>query len=138
MVRFVAAANSERTFVMGTSASGANSCICQSVTRTRMLLSASTFAVYVDFSTQKAHLRCRSNCSRLYRHFPNCMRNRVYETVRCTSVCLSQHGPRQQTPQKKTLLFRPGRHGIAIDCCTAHSSTACGKRMRAVPRSQRE
>jgi len=41
-----------------------------------------------------------------------------------SGVRLSQHGPQLQGS-----LLWPGRQEILIDCCTAHSSAACGGRM---------
>jgi len=62
--------------------------------------------------------------SQFYWHCPQSMRSRVYETLRCPSVCLSQ-----RVPQQQTLLLWSDRQGISIDCCTAHSSAAgeCGQ-----------
>jgi len=63
-------------------------------------------------------------------HCPHSMRSSVYETVRCSSVCLSQHGSTAANP----LLLQVcccGPGGQDIDCCSS------GMRMRAVPRCWR-
>jgi len=67
-----------------------------------------------------------------YWHCPHDMRSSVNKTIGCPSVCLSQYSSQQQT-----LLLQPDRQEISIDCCTAHSSAACGRPLRVVPRCQR-
>jgi len=47
------------------------------------------------------------------------MRSRIYETVRCPFVCLSQHRPTQANPLLQVCFCRPGRKELSINCCNS-------------------
>jgi len=47
------------------------------------------------------------------------MHSRVYVTVRCLSICLSQQGPTAANPLLQVCCCGPGGQEISVDCCTA-------------------
>ena len=54
------------------------------------------------------------------------MRSRVYVTVRCPSVYLSQHGPTAADPLLQVCCScGPGRQEISIDCGMAGDQLLC-------------
>jgi len=63
-----------------------------------------------------------------YWHCSHSMRSRVYVTVRCLSVCLSQHGPTAANPLLRICCCGPGGQELSIDCCrrSAASAGECG------------
>ena len=55
----------------------------------------------------------------VYWHCPRGVRGRVYETVRCPSVCLSQRGVTAANPLLQVCCCRPGEEEISIGCCSS-------------------
>ena len=54
-----------------------------------------------------------------YWRCPHTMRSRVYETVRCLSVCLCRHEPTAANPPLQVCCRGPGEQMISIDCCSS-------------------
>ena len=61
-------------------------------------------------------VRYSSVCLLVYWHCPHIMRIRLYETARCLSVCLSQHGPTAANPLLQVCCCGLGGQEISIDC----------------------
>ena len=47
-------------------------------------------------------------------------RSRIYGTVRCLSVCLSQYGLTAAKPLLQVCRCGPGGQKISIDCCSSN------------------
>jgi len=60
-----------------------------------------------------------------YWYWPHNMRSRVYETVRCPSVCLSQHGPSAANPLLQVCCCGSGRQEIRS--IAAGAAGKCGQ-----------
>ena len=73
-------------------------------------------------TTTSRYVTCTtSNCFqyKLIWHCPHGMHSRVYETVQCLSVCLSQHGPTAANPLQQVCFCGSCGQQTSIDYCSS-------------------